>query len=136
MGGMTLVAAKDRKGSGKTDVELFVEEARVMLEGLDDAREAFEEPQDERSQMAKMAWNLRRRLEDPGAKRGEVGEDAVAAAEESLQERLRDRMVLRRIGSCLLERAEKLVALGKSLKEEPEDSRSMLPPGQAEVRKQ
>jgi hypothetical protein len=129
-------AQKDPKGSGKTQVELFVKEARVMLEGLDDAREAVEEPQDEPSKMAKMAWNLRRRLQDPGAKRGEVGEDTVAAAEESLQERLRDRVMLRRIGSCFLQRGEKIIALGDGQEEKTEDSRGMLPPGQAEIRKQ
>lgn len=82
----TAVAGTDRKGSGKTDVELLVEEARVMLEGLDRAGEAVEESRQEPCNMATAAWNLCRRLEDPWAKRGEVGEDAVAATEESLQE--------------------------------------------------
>jgi hypothetical protein len=129
-------AQKGPKGSGKTHVELLVEEAPVMLEGLDDAREAFEDSQDERCEMATMTWDLRRRLQDPGAKRGEVGEDAVAAAEESLQERLRDRVMLRRIGSCFLQRGEKIIALGDGQEEKTEDSRCMLPPGQAEIRKQ
>ncbi len=129
-------AQKGPKGSGKTDLELPVEQARVMFEGSSGAREALEEPQDEPSKMAKMAWNFRRRLQDPGTKGREVSEDMVAVAEESLQERLRDRMMLRRIGSCFLQRAEKIIALGDGQKEETEDSRGMLPPRQAEIREQ
>lgn len=82
----TWVARRDRKRSGKSDVKLLVEEARVMFEGLDSAGEAVEKSHQEPCNMATAAWNLCRRLHGPEAKGRKVREDVIAAAEESLQE--------------------------------------------------